>query len=77
MISTFSGTFVKSESKPFQRLENGLFSFGVISASVCVFDANDELTVGLLGKNPAEQSRANVTDVRDASRAGRVANPDW
>jgi len=73
-------SFVESKSEPFERVEDRLFGIGFVSATIGIFDADDELSFSLLSEYPAKQGSANISDVGNTGWAGRVANSnrrDW
>ena len=70
------GALVPVEAKPFERLEYRLFRRRVVTTTVGVFNPDDELTTRLPGEYPVAKGRADVSDVGNAGRTGRVADTD-
>ena len=71
------GVAVPVQAQPLQALEDvgGVFRFAALF--VGVFDAQQEGTAAVAGKQPVEHRRAGRADVQGASWTGGQAHADW
>src|SRR5687767_7700737 len=67
---------VPPEAHPFQSFQNRLNRFVRRTALIGVFNAQDEDTLLLFGKEPIEQGGADSADVKEAGRTGRKSHTD-
>ena len=67
-------TFIPGDAQPFQGFLDVFFRFRRRTLAVRIFDADDELTVVVLGNEVVEQCRTGTADVERACRARSKTN---